>query len=495
MFIFIPGSAFSDNNLWNPAFDMKTTTSILLIFVLSLGIIANSSCKKKKDTVPPPPPPALSSDKEITGFIFRQQDNATYMLENINGIIGPDTVYFTLPAGVENTSLKTYISISGKTISPASGTTQNFSTPVTYTVTAENGTTKTYVVICRYRKTVFLSISDGYAYAFDGNNGQQIWKSVSPANKFHSSTPVVTKGLVFLLGMDGMYALDARDGSQKWKFPLINITNFEMLPSPMVVDNTVYFGAWDGYVYSLNALDGSLKWKTPSSSGKRFSCNISISGNTLYAGCDDSSLYSMNIVNGSINWKFFIGWPVNKNPVIINNSVYVGGTNRFYSLNATTGAEQWTYPYHFSWTSHSFYKGRIYLGGGSEAWGLNANTGILEWHVTHDGLVNGYNDRSGAMIVNDTLYGGSINYNVYAYSLITKAKLWTATTFNYVFSSPVVVDNVVYIGGGDGNLYALNTANGTQVWKKVTNGGIYGSACVCDANGVAHYPVISGHKD
>lgn len=70
----------------------------------------------------------------------------------VNGVSGTvdnttGTITVTLPNGTDLTSLAPVITISGaKSISPTSGATVNLSSPVTYTLTLEDGTTKTYTV-------------------------------------------------------------------------------------------------------------------------------------------------------------------------------------------------------------------------------------------------------------------------------------------------------------------------------------------------------------
>lgn len=70
----------------------------------------------------------------------------------VNGVSGAindttGTITITLPYGTDLTALKPAITLKGAvSVSPASGATVNLSSPVTYTVTAEDGTTKTYTV-------------------------------------------------------------------------------------------------------------------------------------------------------------------------------------------------------------------------------------------------------------------------------------------------------------------------------------------------------------
>jgi hypothetical protein len=81
--------------------------------------------------------PPLSSAKDITSFY----------VSGVYGSIGANTVSFTVPYGTSLSNLSPSISVSaGASISPASGTARNFNSSQTYTVTAEDSSTKTYTV-------------------------------------------------------------------------------------------------------------------------------------------------------------------------------------------------------------------------------------------------------------------------------------------------------------------------------------------------------------
>ncbi|MCR1024375.1 DUF5018 domain-containing protein [Cellulophaga baltica] len=80
--------------------------------------------------------PALSSAKAITAFT----------IGGVNGTISGTNISVTLPAGTNVTALSTSITHTGTSISPASGAAQDFSSPVSYTVTAADGTTQVYSV-------------------------------------------------------------------------------------------------------------------------------------------------------------------------------------------------------------------------------------------------------------------------------------------------------------------------------------------------------------
>ena len=64
----------------------------------------------------------------------------------------------------------------GVSLSPASGAKQDFSKPVTYTVTAQDGTTASYTVIVSYDHYVYIGSGDGNLYALDAASGDLVWK-------------------------------------------------------------------------------------------------------------------------------------------------------------------------------------------------------------------------------------------------------------------------------------------------------------------------------
>ncbi len=89
-------------------------------------------------------PQTLSSECNIRSF----------KVDGYNGVIKNDSIWIkNLPASTNLSSLAPTVLISDKaTVSPASGVAQDFTSPVTYTVTAEDGVTqKVYVVIVSKR--------------------------------------------------------------------------------------------------------------------------------------------------------------------------------------------------------------------------------------------------------------------------------------------------------------------------------------------------------
>ena len=89
---------------------------------------------------------AKNTAKDITSFSFTATDNAA-LNADVTGILESGTVSISVPWGTSVTSLNPTIAVSAEaSISPTSGIPQDFTSPVTYTVTAEDGSTQNYSV-------------------------------------------------------------------------------------------------------------------------------------------------------------------------------------------------------------------------------------------------------------------------------------------------------------------------------------------------------------
>ncbi len=115
---------------------MVRKIAFLALFLL-VGAVFMNSCKKEE----------LSSKKEILAFIFEASKNAQ-LDRNYLGEIEGTNVSAEVAFGVDIAQLMPTIEISPRAVlSPASGTVVDFTGPVVYTVTAEDGTTKTFTTI------------------------------------------------------------------------------------------------------------------------------------------------------------------------------------------------------------------------------------------------------------------------------------------------------------------------------------------------------------
>jgi hypothetical protein len=92
---------------------------------------------------------ALSDAKAITSFVIGAAA----------GVISEQNINVTVPYGTDITTLSPVILFTGNAVNPASGTAQNFTDPVTYRVTADDGSTRDYIVTVQSEGRAPISIS------------------------------------------------------------------------------------------------------------------------------------------------------------------------------------------------------------------------------------------------------------------------------------------------------------------------------------------------
>ena len=102
----------------------------------------------------------LNSAKAVTSFDFDEFTPA------VTGTVTENdhTIALTVPFGTNVTNLTPTVTVSpDATISPASGTAEDFTNPVTYTVTAQDGTTQAYTVTVTV-SSIFVDARDSQQY-------------------------------------------------------------------------------------------------------------------------------------------------------------------------------------------------------------------------------------------------------------------------------------------------------------------------------------------
>ena len=190
--------------------------------------------------------------------------------------------------------------------------------------------------------TVYVGSEDKNVYALDADTGAKKW-SYTTAGYVYSS-PAVVNNVVYVgsedpnSGLGHLYALEADTGYKKWQYD----TGGYVDSSPAVASGVVYFGCWDGFTYALNANDGSLKWKQPGGLD-----SPAVTNDLVYVGGAGNGweLWALNSSDGSLNWKYQTGSNIwNSSPAVANGVVYFGSFDKtLYALNADTGAFLWSY--------------------------------------------------------------------------------------------------------------------------------------------------------
>lgn len=128
-------------------------------------------------------------------------------------------------------------------------------------------------------------------FILNSKNGEIIVRKKLNCSVNVNSTPLVTGSeIIFGTATNGVIALDKQTLEEKWNFktnPALIYTSPYSKPlsstvetSPVLVGDTIFFGASDGILYALNRINGKLLWKYQT--GVPIFSTVSIAGNALY---------------------------------------------------------------------------------------------------------------------------------------------------------------------------------------------------------------------
>jgi outer membrane protein assembly factor BamB len=368
--------------------------------------------------------------------------------------------------------------------------------------------------------TVYVGSTDGRLYAIDRSSGTERWR-FQTRGPISSSPAVADGLVYISSVDGLIYAVDAATGAERWRFatrgerrftaPGIHgaIPRTERMPdpfdvflsSPTVVDGTLYIGSGDQHVYALDARTGTERWRF--ATGDVVHATPAVANGLVYIGSWDRNLYALDASTGAERWRYTTG-----NDTVIYNQigiassaavkdglVFVGGRDgKFHVVDARTGAPRWTHDNRGGWTigSPAVRDGVVYFAtsDGRRFKALDAATGAtrfdlanpavsfsspalvgdIAYYGTSDGWLRAVNVRTGAFHAHFQTDGSKANGAQYTDSagVMQTGRMYpdrtldgmmigmrTMFTLGSVLSSPVVVDGVLYVGSTDGHLYAI----------------------------------------
>ncbi|HET6541291.1 MAG TPA: PQQ-dependent dehydrogenase, methanol/ethanol family [Chryseolinea sp.] len=199
----------------------------------------------------------------------------------------------------------------------------------------------------------------GFAWEYDAHN------TVSNVHRGLEATPIVVDGILYTSGAWGfVYAVDARNGREKWRYnPSVDASYARRVCCDVVNrgvavwEGRVYVGTLDGYLACLDAKTGAEIWKKDSFTDRTRPYTITgppqVAGNIVMIGNSGGELgvrgyiTAYDLKSGEQKWRFFIvpGDPKKNDP----EHIEVG-------LAAKT------------WDPNSFWE----AGGGGTSWGESA---------------------------------------------------------------------------------------------------------------------------
>lgn len=452
------------------------------------------SCKK--DDIKKTP-----SESNITSFELKNADGTLIETADISIVYAEDSIHIKLPPGTYLKKLIPSIKFSGKSVFPASEEMQNFSGPVTYTVTADDGTTsKTVVeaVIMQPTSIVYVGTGDGNLYALDAASGSMKW-SFKSNGSFAYSSPTYKDGIIYEGSVDNyVYAVNSINGALIWKAQG-GTTGIES--DAICVDSTVYVGTNDDYLLALDAITGLERWRFQSLAN--ISSSPLTANDAVYFGSSDGYFYAVNKLTGTLIWKFATGGMINQSGAsLVDGILYFGSRDgNLYAVNAVDGTLAWKYDtggISLEMSSPTVKDGVVYIGGwykmdfqtAGSVYAVEASTGRLIWEKLQN-----VGFSSSPFVSSNRLFITGDDGNITALNTADGSILWQQKIYANS-ASPVEAHGIVYVGGsGTGKIYAFDAETGNIVWTFDTpnHGGLgTSSPIVIDDVSIPYYPSDSG---
>lgn len=327
---------------------------------------------------------------------------------------------------------------------------------------------------------VYFGSYDGFFYAVDAATGKLVWKFQNAGEHRYSashlhgslplgenmpdpfdvylSSPVLWNGAVYFGSGDGfIYALDAENGSLKWKYKTGDVVH----ASPAISEGKLFIGSWDSYFYALDAATGKEIWRFKTGEDSDIHNQVGIQSSAVvadgmvYFGCRDSNLYALDAATGVEKWHFSNkgSWVITS-PVVDKGRLYFATSDsaKFHILDARTGAPigllQFKWPF---FGSPSIAGGLIYLAGqDGKLFAIDLASQKQLWSFQTEGSRQNLAKLSSPDGAPD--YRSVFASSFYDDMVVGVEKMHSV---GMILASPVISGKTVYVGSTDGNLYAL----------------------------------------
>ena len=303
----------------------------------------------------------------------------------------------------------------------------------------------------------------GEVYAIHRTGGYRLWE-----RKFETGIEgALTYGRSKLVVGDlngNLIALNARDGSDSWRFKI----SAEWLSPPAISKDRVYAATSNDELYALTEAQGKEIWHYSHRGDEKMTVRGTggpvVFGSEVYQGFSNGDIVSLSANNGKVLWvkklrskeRFY---DVDMTPVVDEKSVIVGTFDgKLYDLDRLSGSVNWIFPTG-SYGGGLIEDNRFYFSGlDGYFYCLDRMHGHLIWKTAFKQGVGLTPARAGEHLVIST--SGD---PVYVLNPKNGEILWTGNLGTGTLTSAVgTADGWFYVLSNYGNLYSFEIQKNTK---------------------------------
>lgn len=289
-----------------------------------------------------------------------------------------------------------------------------------------------------------------------------LWRHTVSFIKDNPASPVYAGNTIYFAGGPNLYAVNAADGTVKWKFPPDNEAGANFVVTPCLDGGFLYAGRDDGQFYKLDAKTGRQEWARKVGGNVRSSPVVQ--GGTVFFGSGDSKCYALRTDTGTPIWAFATDAPITASPTLSAGQVTVASSdNNIYALNAVTGKKSWSVRLDSdpSVSPPVYSDNTIFVGSGASLFALTARGGNAKWtkRLTAEA-------SSPPTVGNGSVFIATQDKQIYAFTTRGGSK-WTAKVDYPCYAAPLLAGDVLLVPTQHGVLYALDAETGKPRWQYV----------------------------
>jgi eukaryotic-like serine/threonine-protein kinase len=203
--------------------------------------------------------------------------------------------------------------------------------------------------------TLVIGSPDGRVSALDLKTGADLWHVQT--NGRVTATPAVADGLVVVGSWDGrIYALDLATGRERWVFHTIGDTidlkkaGFDrraIQSSAAIAGGMVFVGSRDDGMYAIDARTGHERWRVSHQLSWVVGSPAVRDGRVYVGTSDGQTMEAMEAGTGRMLWQVKVAANVLASPVALRDVVLFATIQKdavagdLIALDARTGAERW----------------------------------------------------------------------------------------------------------------------------------------------------------
>lgn len=291
--------------------------------------------------------------------------------------------------------------------------------------------------------------------------GEIIWEAEYSNAGYQLASPLLTDDLLVVASTDGkIYAFDKENGTELWNFTS-GFSYTGITSSPVIYRNQIIFGGGDGTVYALN-LNGTPAWSEHIASSIYFS-SPAVKDGIVYIGSEDGLLHALASDGSGEIWNASAGGKVRSAPLLMEDMIVItyavydgfvavdGGAKAF----AYNGTPLWEVELGATSTSPVSTPNGIAVTSDSGI-SMISTEGEILWSISFDAPIKG-----SPAVSKDALYLVTWDNHTEVMAIDFNGEVIWQTTLSpdspnqYSMCSPILTDSALYVSADNGRVYAF----------------------------------------